>query len=68
METEFCSPRGSVGCVGVQEVVEGVEGGAWVVTASREVAGIHGGVDGKLPGSLMAAASPVGSRVRSHSL
>ena len=51
-----------MGCVGVQEVVEGVEGEAWVVAASREVAGIHGGVDGELPGSLMAAASLVGSK------
>ena len=48
-----------MGPVGVQEVVEGVEVEVWVVAASREVAGIHGGVDGELPGSMMAAASPV---------
>ena len=30
--------------------------------ASREVAGIHGGVDGELPGSMMDAASPVASK------
>ena len=48
----------------MSEVVEGVEGVAWVVAASTEVLHVHGDDGGVLHGSSMAAAAPVGSGQR----
>ena len=62
MATKNGSPRGFVGLVGVQEVVEEVVGVPWVCSPSTKMAGVHGGVDGELPVSWMAAVALACSR------
>ena len=56
------SPRGFVGFVGVQEVVEEVMGVSWMCSASTETVGVYGSVDGELPVSRMVAAALACSR------
>ena len=45
----------------MSRMVEGVEGGVWVVVASWEMAGVHGDAEVVLPGSSMVVPPPVGS-------
>ena len=56
------SPRGFVVLVGVQGEVGEVVGSLQVCSASTEVAGVHGGVDGELPVAWTAAAALTCSR------
>ena len=56
-----CSPRVAGGGASVSRMVEGVEGGVWVVVASREMVGVHGDAEVVLSGTSMAVPPLVGS-------